>query len=603
MADPSLDEMMGDLAAADAAGDTELAQRIAGKIKAAQGPEPVSRLEAAARAVSSIGTGGWGTKMYGLRSASHMSDFNVPTIDPATRFREARKQAERDAQAIQEHPAISLAVGAPIAALSLPLGGPAKSAPLLAKALYAAKAGAALGGYSGLGNTSANTVGGVLADTAIGASGGGLLSFAAPYAGAGAKSVAKAAAGETGRAGQALLRLLTPKISPTAEAQRLTKAGIPLTTGQLQPNSYVNALEQASAHGAGGMAPEREAAVDAWRQTVMKQPLAPGQTLPGGGTAEQLEGIYQGFGPQYAPIKAAPVPAGALDGLSGQALASPRGIDARTKEAAAAEIRNALTVLPENASGSGSSAGHGHGHGPAKPAAPSIVDPYGRAIETPPAPSKPTTVKELLKVRENLREQLRAAQKSQDWDRMRILGHAADTVTESIDSALSPELQAANRATDARYRTFNIIEDAANRSGLSGDFTPKQLGASLKAAEGRRSFSQGGGGNLRSLADDAAAVFTPTVQPTGEKATVTNWIPKWAASPLARAANTQPIRDAMLRAPLPARQSYAGSLSPETIARQVRTLSPQARQLLEALGLRQPFGFGLPVFADEEGRE
>jgi len=398
--------------------------------------------------------------------------------------------------------------------------------------------GGALGG--GLG-TYATTKGGLeglkqsVLPAALGAAGGYLL---------------PRAVGMIPKAGKLLLRAITPSIQPTEEASRLLAQGVPLTTGQLNPASFVNTLEQASDRAALGMGPAREAAEEAWRNAALKQPLAPGQTLPSGGTAEKLVALKQGFGPQYDPIAATPVDPASLEKLPDEALNFGKGIDARTRQAAAGEIKNALTILPEDTS--------------------------------------QATVGDLQAVRSNIRDQIRDA--INDPTHLRALKHAESVLTNRMEQSLSPEAAQTLRDADARYRSFMTLSSAAARSGLAEEFTPKQLGAAIRAAQGTSSFSQGGGGDLRQLAQDANAVFSPTVQPTGMRASVTAAIPKSLVAPAARLANTPAVREAMLRAPL-------GPISPQVIA---ATGGPSSRAAALIAALRKTPGL---AWADAQENE
>jgi hypothetical protein len=103
----------------------------------APAPEKIGKGEAAFRALSSIGTGGMGTKTFGLRPASRMSGFSEhgalgPDEDRRRKLMEG--QQKRDAEALKQHPVVSLLAGAPAAALSMPFGAAARAPTLLGRA-------------------------------------------------------------------------------------------------------------------------------------------------------------------------------------------------------------------------------------------------------------------------------------------------------------------------------------------------------------------------------------------------------------------------------------------------------------------------------------
>jgi hypothetical protein len=156
----------------------------------APAPEKIGKGEAALRALSSVGTGGMGTKMFGLRPASRMGGFREhgalgPDEDKRRKLMEG--QQERDAEALKQHPWVSLAAGGPAAAASMPFAAAARAPTLGGRLLQASKAGAGFGAYGGLGRAQSleELPGAVGGDALLGAAAGPALQGAGEALGAG----------------------------------------------------------------------------------------------------------------------------------------------------------------------------------------------------------------------------------------------------------------------------------------------------------------------------------------------------------------------------------------------------------------------------------
>lgn len=243
MANPTVDEMWNDLAAADAAGDTELATAIASKIKARPGAGE-SIVKGAEQGVSL----GFADELKGLRRAVGRSNIAVralassipgigvlfqpnaegvqadvasgkttgdvlreailgarkePTLTdlasgrkPETfgsDYRQARDaDRARVAEASQDHPWFT-GGGELAGALLNPfasLGAAGKGASLAQKVAAGAKAGAGLGAVAGAGSSEASTVPQLAMDTVTGAAAGGAGGAILPAVGAGIRNVA-----------------------------------------------------------------------------------------------------------------------------------------------------------------------------------------------------------------------------------------------------------------------------------------------------------------------------------------------------------------------------------------------------------------------------
>jgi hypothetical protein len=146
----------------------------------------IGTAEAAARALSSIGTGGLGTKTLGLRPASRMSGFrDRGPLEESERLRLIREQQDRDDAALRAHPVVSLAVGGPAAALSLPIGAASRAPSVAGRAAQAMGAGAKFGALTGIGTAKGDSAGEVAGNVALNTVGGAALGPVAQLGGEG----------------------------------------------------------------------------------------------------------------------------------------------------------------------------------------------------------------------------------------------------------------------------------------------------------------------------------------------------------------------------------------------------------------------------------
>ena len=513
-----------------------------------------------------------------------------------------------------------------------------------------------LGAAYGAGDTRGRNAEEVIGDAALGAA-GGATATAIPHA---------LLAGENAvRSG---VRAVLPKITPTPAAQNLLREGVPLTAGQMNPDSTYGHIEEASSHNPLGMQPEREAAKEAARNAALNRAVAPGANAPTtGGVQDRLRAIYEGFGPAYDSIRDTPVPAEVLKGMPGAAMGAPGNIDARTRIAMQNEIGNAMTVLPgvewhppgmhggpgklhvsgyDSASmpvalmrplrGGEAFAGGEFPAPPERGPAASISrkellarsaeraarrDPVGppdqrlipgttrpnpnfqwSVARSEPPPTPEVTAGDLMKVRENIRAESRVARKTQDFDRLKILGHAEDVVTDALEQALPPEKADLLRRTDRQYARFATMEDAASRGGPESEFSPRQLSASVARSAGRRSFTQGGAGDLQDLAQDMSSVFDQRVPPTGMRGVVLSGMPKSFAGPLARLVNLPEVKSGLMPGgsfALPHGAPVALNARPSVSA---TALTPEIEALLMALKAKYggPRGLSPAVAGGEE---
>lgn len=439
-------------------------------------------------------------------------------------------------------------------------------------------AGSGAGAMYGAGETRSTGLPGMLGDTALGAGGGAVASML-PWAMLASEN-----------AGRSALRSVLPKINPTPAAQRLLAEGVPLTSGQMNPDSAFGLIEEAASHNPLGMQPERQAALESARNVALNRAVAPGAEPPkAGGIQDRLRAIYEGFGPVYDSIRDVPVSADVLKGMPQEATRMPGDIDAQTRAATKSAIENALTVLP----GYKAPSAGGHHHGPASPEPAPLLDAFGRPIPPTPKDLPNVTAGDLMKVRENIRAEARVARKTQDFDRLRILGHAEDVVTGALEGALPPEQANLLRQTDRQYARFATMEDAASRGGPESEFSPRQLGAAVARSAGRRASTQGRAGDLQNLAQDMSSVFDQRVPPTGMRGVVLSGVPRVAFGPAARVLNLPGVQSGLMP---------GGSFAlpyPQQAKPALMSVTPEAEMIARVL--RNRVGLSLvPATAEED---
>jgi hypothetical protein len=157
-------EMMADLAAADSAGDTALAQHIAGKIKAQRAAQP-TKTESALRGAAQGTTLGFGDEAQGAIQALGIKALGQTGAERpfAQLYKENRDAMRRENAAAKTANPWSYGLGqvAGGAPLALATGGGG-----VARLIGT---GAALGGATGLGESTADTLGGQVWDATKGA--------------------------------------------------------------------------------------------------------------------------------------------------------------------------------------------------------------------------------------------------------------------------------------------------------------------------------------------------------------------------------------------------------------------------------------------------
>jgi hypothetical protein len=223
---------------------------------------------------------------------------------------------------------------------------------------------------------------------------------------------------------------------------------------------------------------------------------------------------------------------------------------------------------------------------------------YRVAFEQP-APRPEITVGDLIAVRSNMREARREAVAAQNGERARALDHGLDTVTAAIEASLPDEAaRAALRATDAQYRKFMTIEDAAARGGPESKVTAHNLHGVLRG-QNKRAVVEGRAGELQDLAQAGAETFDQRVKPTGMRGPILAMIPKPGL--VARTLNQPEVRSIILGEPPPLAPPKLLSAPPPEQQARALALAQAMRAYGRPLQIEPPFGVRFhPAGADEE---
>lgn len=519
---PSENEMLADLDAADKAGDSQLAQHIAGQIKASRVAGP-SAQESLLRGGAQGATFGSGDEIQGLVQAAGIKnlpsalgggrntlvpwqkefyDKDVPgsffskegappsktdTQSLGDLYREQRDVARRDDKAAKEANPGSYLLGN-LAGSLLPaaatMGGSAApqgaaKVPLLTRLLKAGLTGAAYGGAAAAGDSEADLTkgeGGAFAkDVGKGATIG---------AGVGTGLTAVGAGGT--RALRGLVKL-------SDENTFLRSKGVDLTLGQAAPKSWYNSAEQAaeSLPILGDLIKaQRQAGRSSWQRAVVNEAAAPGAApLAGNSPASMLKAAADSFDAAYKPIAAEPAQAAVGGRPLAQAL---QDAAADPKVRATDAVRQSVAGFLDNA--------------------------HSELIPT--VGQRPLTAGDLISVRSQIRSEIRneLSGSQPDYAAARLLRNGEQAVSDALKEHLSPQGAQALAATDAQYGKLMRVTDAVRRSGdQPGGFTPAQLSAAIKSGTEKSSYAQGAGGPLRQLASAGRTTLDTTSPPTGAR--------------------------------------------------------------------------------------
>jgi len=329
----------------------------------------------------------------------------------------------------------------------------------------------------------------------LGVAGHALGEVAGDLIGAGVNAVANS------RPVQALARGL---LTPSAAAQYLRSKHVGnLTVGQMAPESFLAQMEEAGTSSAGigpAIKAQRDAGARSFQQAVLREATPPGMTEPIGDTlGEQVESIFGGFKPAYDVARGHPIPPNAVQAaLSSIDDPSIYASDA-TRQQVADFIRDQMTAMRMRADGSVDSG-------------------------------------DVMNLRSFLRQEVRNLPDDARQDRA-LFSAAIDSLTNALDSNLPPDAATALRAADQQYAKAKIVADAVGRGKDQVDgFTTKQFTNAVASNTPTRTYQQGGGGELRRLAQAGEKTIGAKIPITGARLLAAGPVP-YVTGPMSYAAN------------------------------------------------------------------
>ena len=266
-------------------------------------------------------------------------------------------------------------------------------------------------------------------------------------------------------------------VRPTPAARALTQQGVELTPGQMNPRGILGQLEEVTEALPFVGPTVRGAREESWRQTkklVAKNAAPPGfQSVIPDNQNKAVDALRKGYNEAYKIVEGIDV--------------TPFGLSTGFKQA----VRDRSTLVKKDDVGS-----------VARFLNNELSAIQGRGI---------IKSEDLLRIRSNIREQLRARDISSGAERLLI--NAEKSVTDSLDSQLPADAMSALKAIDNQYAKFVVFRRAVEK-GKESDFTPNQLSLAVKEATDAGEYAAGGG-RLREISNPAADVFSTTQPKTG----------------------------------------------------------------------------------------
>ena len=472
---PTVQQHMAALQAARAAGDEEAVQYIRGQLVAAQ--QEADRAEYNPAAGQSAGR----LFLEGMGQGAMNIVRNVGNMAGVVSDERMAEAAAQDAPLLATGAGKAGAFAGETAAVTLPTMGVAGLA----------------GRVGGLASkVAANTLGrGALEGAAHGAIVAGPNDRMAGAVQGAAFGAVLPAAGATYRAARSGVR-------PTASARRLMDRGIELTPGQMNPRGSMNQLEEVTQALPVVGSVVREARGKGMRQfhhTIAQDVAPPGVRVAAKETVtDMVDDVYKAYGKAYDFAKGYPMSPHIIRTSGGdiplvsfpkQPGALERAVrdrsiraDDATRKSVHSWLQNRLTQLP----------GKGRGN---------------VAMQSD----------DLLKLRSDIRDEIRKAGKSGEEAARDLLRNAEKKVTEVLDSQFPPEVSAALKSTDGQYGKFKIFEDAVYRAkDQAGSFTPAQFSQAVRDATQKAEYARGGG-RMRDLSRSAVDVFQDRQPMTGRQ--------------------------------------------------------------------------------------
>lgn len=369
----------------------------------------------------------------------------------------------------------------------------------------------------------------------------------------------------------AAYRAVRAGVRPTESARALTRQGVELTPGQMNPEGMLGQLEETTEAlpFVGPMV--RGARQEGWRQT--QKLVAESAAPPGFASAipdnpnKAIDALRKGYNQAYKPLEdIAVTPYGLSTGFKNAVKDRSTLVKEDDVRSVTRFLKNELTAI--------------QGRGELKSG-------------------------DLLRIRSNIREQLRARDLTTGSERLLI--NAEKAVTNSLQSQLAPEAMAALKAIDNQYAKFAVFRRAVEKGKDSpAGFTPSQLSTAVKEATDAGEYAAGGG-LLRQVSGPAADVFATTQPKTGRMVATLGALglggysayqdPTGAALPLAGLG--------LLYGTAAGRRAALGQsglqLGARSLERKVRRAVPKAYRQAAATGVRRTGAYAVPgLLIDEE---
>ena len=267
-------------------------------------------------------------------------------------------------------------------------------------------------------------------------------------------------------------------VRPTPAARALTQKGVELTPGQMNPRGILGQLEEVTEALPLVGPTVRAAREEGWRQTrrlVAENAAPPGfQGVIPDNQNKAVDALREGYKEAYKIVEGIDV--------------TPFGLSTKFKQA----VRDRSTLVKKDDINS-----------VARFLNNQLSAIQGRGI---------IKSEDLLRIRSNIREQLRARDISSGAER--LLVNAEKAVTDSLDSQLPADAMSALKAIDNQYAKFVVFRRAVEKKADKEGFTPNQLSLAVKEATDAGEYAAGGG-RLREISNPAADVFSTTQPKTG----------------------------------------------------------------------------------------
>lgn len=290
-----------------------------------------------------------------------------------------------------------------------------------------------------------------------------------------------------------MAKLLGQGMPMTPNARRLTRQGVELTPGQMNPEGNLGMIEEVL-QGVPGLGPRIRAAREkGWAQTqnlIAQEAAPPGfKVTPRSDPNAMFRDLADAYNEAYEIGKGYPMlpvirPTSGPDVPLVKALQVPKtavGTD-EGRQYAASVLNNEL----------------------------SSIRGLGAKLQSD----------DLFAMRSRIREKMRDLKRSDraPLGAYDILQDAEQKITAALDSQLPPNIVQQVRAIDAKYGNFKVVEDALFRAvDRPEGFTPAQFSQSVRGATPSRMSYAAGGGRMRDISSAAADVFQNRQPMTGRQ--------------------------------------------------------------------------------------